>query len=311
MAVVVVMAQDVLAVVGVVRVLPDDGAAHADADAHRGQAVAHLGVLLELAGELGHQAHAGGGERVADGDRAAVRVDPRVVVGDAEVVEEGEHLHGERLVELEQADVVDREAGLGAAPSRSAGTGPTPMTSGSTPTKAKPTRRIRTGSPSSAAACSDARRHAVAPSLRPAALPAVTLPCGAERGLQGGELLERGARARRLVGGRQAPALLGVAGGDRHEVGLDLAVRVGLGELVLAAAPRTRRQRCLGEVREAVVQVLGGLAHDERDWVDEPLGDDARVRVDALAHRVAAHVLDAAGDRDVVCAERDASWRRW
>ena len=38
--------------------------------------------------------------------------------------------------------------------------------------------RIRTGSPSSAAASSEASRHAVAPSLRPALLPAVTRPCG-------------------------------------------------------------------------------------------------------------------------------------
>ena len=49
---------------------------------------------------------------MAEGDRAAVRVDPRVVVGDAEVVEEGQHLDGERLVDLEQPDVVDGQPGL-------------------------------------------------------------------------------------------------------------------------------------------------------------------------------------------------------
>ena len=59
-----------------------------------------------------------------------------------------------------------------------AGIGPMPMTSGSTPTKAKVTRRMRTGSPSSRAVSSSASRHAVAPSLSPAALPAVTRPCG-------------------------------------------------------------------------------------------------------------------------------------
>ena len=36
---------------------------------------------------------------------------------------------------------------------------------------------MRTGRPSSAAADSEARMQAVAPSLSPAALPAVTLPC--------------------------------------------------------------------------------------------------------------------------------------
>jgi hypothetical protein len=36
-----------------VRVLPDDAAALAEADAHRGEPEAHLRVLLELASELG------------------------------------------------------------------------------------------------------------------------------------------------------------------------------------------------------------------------------------------------------------------
>ena len=144
----------------------------------------------------------------------------------------------------------------------------------------------------------------MAPSLRPAALPAVTLPCGAERGLQGAELLERGAGAGRLVGGGQPPALLDVAGRDRHEVGLHLAGRVGGGELALAVHG-IRVAACLGEVREAVVQVLGGLAHHQGRLVDDPLGDDPRVGVDALTHRVAPHVLDAAGDGDVDRAEPD------
>jgi hypothetical protein len=63
-------------------------------------------------------------------------------------------------------------------------------------------------------------------------------------------------------------------------------------------------------VREAVVQVLGGGAHDQRARVDELLRDDPRVRVDALTHRVVPHVLDAARDRDVVRAEGDAAGDR-
>src|SRR5580693_8065121 len=86
--------------------LPQHGAAHAHADAHGGEPVADLGVLSELRGELDHQPDAGRGERVADGDRAAPRVHPRVVVGDLEVVEEREHLDRERLVDLDEADVV-------------------------------------------------------------------------------------------------------------------------------------------------------------------------------------------------------------
>ena len=72
---------------------------------------------------------------MAGGDGAAVLVDAGVVVGDAEVLEEGQHLHGEGLVELEQPDVLDAS---GRRTWRSAfsvaGTGPMPMTSGLTPT---------------------------------------------------------------------------------------------------------------------------------------------------------------------------------
>ena len=53
------------------------------------------------------------------------------------------------------------------------------------------------------------------------------------------------------------------------------------------------------------MQVLGGLAHHQGRLVDDPLGDDPRVGVDALTHRVAAHVLDAAGDGDVDRADAD------
>ena len=58
------------------------------------------------------------------------------------------------------------------------GIGPTPITSGSTPTKPNDTRRMPTGRPSSRAVSSATSSAAVAPSFRPAALPAVTLPCG-------------------------------------------------------------------------------------------------------------------------------------
>ena len=53
------------------------------------------------------------------------------------------------------------------------------------------------------------------------------------------------------------------------------------------------------------MQVLRGLAHRRGRLVDQALGDEARVEVDVLAHRVVAHVLDAAGERDVGRAERD------
>ena len=53
------------------------------------------------------------------------------------------------------------------------------------------------------------------------------------------------------------------------------------------------------------MEVLGRLAHHRCRLVDDPLRDEARVEVDVLAHRVVAHVLDAADEDDVGRAHRD------
>ena len=57
------------------------------------------------------QAGAGHAERVADGDRAAVDVEPVEV--DAEVLVGRHDLGGEGLVDLDQVDVADAHAGVG------------------------------------------------------------------------------------------------------------------------------------------------------------------------------------------------------
>ena len=87
-----------------------------------------------------------------------------------------------------------------------------------------------------------------------------------------------------------------------------------------AVRPRRRRAvlRAHGEcirvvlrqVREAVVQVLRGCAHRCGGLVDDPLRDEARVEVDVLAHRVMAHVLDAAREDDVCGAPADLARAR-
>ena len=59
--------------------------------------------------QRGHDAGAGHAERVAEGDRAAVHVE--LVPRDAEVLGRRDHLRGERLVDLDEVDVVDRHAG--------------------------------------------------------------------------------------------------------------------------------------------------------------------------------------------------------
>src|SRR5881227_3943895 len=61
----------------------------------------------------------------------------------------------------------------------------------------------------------------------------------------------------------------------------------------------------LRDRRKPVVEVLGGLSHRCRGLVDQPLGDEAWVEVDVLAHRVMAHVLDPAAENDVGGAQRD------
>ena len=51
----------------------------------------------------------GGGDRVPQGDRATVRVDLLLV--EAEIIDHGERLRGERLVELDHADLLERAPG--------------------------------------------------------------------------------------------------------------------------------------------------------------------------------------------------------
>ena len=232
-----------------------------------------------------------------EGDRPAVRVHPGVVVGDAEVVEEGEHLHGERLVDLDQADVVDREAGArqGALGGRDRADAHQ--------------RRVDAGE--GVADHAHLRRQAELVGhgcgrdqcsgravVEAGGVAGGDVAVRAERRPQLGECLGGGAGTRWLVGRGQVPATSLGPHRDRHEVGLDGAGGVGVGHLLLAGGGEGIGAFA-GELREAVVQVLGGLAHDERVGVDESFGHEARVRVDALADRVPAHVLDATGETDV------------
>ena len=71
------------------------------------------------------EAGAGAAERVAEGDRAAVDVEPLLV--DAELADAGEDLGGEGLVELDQVDLVERRGRRRRGRGGSASTGPMPM----------------------------------------------------------------------------------------------------------------------------------------------------------------------------------------
>ena len=63
-------------------------------------------------GQLRREPNAGGRERMPARDRAAVRIQPGILRVDAHSVAPGEHLHGERLIELEEPHVVERQTRL-------------------------------------------------------------------------------------------------------------------------------------------------------------------------------------------------------
>src|SRR6185312_8898694 len=87
------------------------------------------------------------------------------------------------------------------------------------------------------------------------------------------------------------PAVLGV-NRHRHDCLAHDPVLPGLAEPVVGT-DRLGVGVGLGDLREAVVQVLGRLAHRRGRRVDQALGDEARVVVDVLEHRMASHVLDS------------------
>jgi hypothetical protein len=59
--------------------------------------------------QRGRQLGAGAAERVAEGDRAAVDVQPIRI--DRKLAKAGEHLGRERFVQLDEIDLVERQAG--------------------------------------------------------------------------------------------------------------------------------------------------------------------------------------------------------
>src|SRR5690606_485859 len=77
--------------------------------AHGAQGVATTGALqLECCGH--QQAGAGHAQGVAQGDRAAVGVDPGVVVLDTQFAHDGQALGGEGFVQFDDVDLIDGQA---------------------------------------------------------------------------------------------------------------------------------------------------------------------------------------------------------
>src|SRR5215208_441548 len=92
-----------------VQALDDHRHALAAADAHRLEAD-RLVERLEIVEERVHDPRAGHPVGVAERDRAAVRVELLAERVDADLPAHGQHLRGERLVQLHDVDVLDRHA---------------------------------------------------------------------------------------------------------------------------------------------------------------------------------------------------------
>ena len=93
--------------------LKDAGSAHAAADAHGHHAVAGA-PRFHLLEKCGGQFSAGAAERMAERDGAAVDVDAGGI--ETERADDGQDLRGEGLVQFDEVDVVEREAGDARAP---------------------------------------------------------------------------------------------------------------------------------------------------------------------------------------------------
>ena len=286
------------------RVLPQERRAHAEADAERGQAVAHVGAPAELVGELCHQPHAGGGERMAAGDRAPVRVESRIVGRDADTVAPRENLDGEGLVQLEEADVVDRQPGLREDALRG-GHGPDAHEMRLDPGVGKPDeahRRLEPELRGHGLGGEEARGGAVG---EPRGVAGGDSAARAERGAECGEALERRLGSQELVARGDPPPLL-AEDAHRHDGARHHAVLLGPGpgrpDLALERVAVGRLPRQMGE---GVVEILGRLAHHGSALVDQSLAHEARVEVDLVAHRVVPHVLDAADEHEIGGAHRD------
>ena len=88
--------------------LDDQRDALADADAHRAKGVA-TAATAELVARGGDEPGAACAERMPERDRAAVRVDARIVIGEPVVAGNGKRLCGKRLVQLDHRHIVELE----------------------------------------------------------------------------------------------------------------------------------------------------------------------------------------------------------
>ena len=111
------------------------------------------------------------------------------LVGEAPLAGAGEDLGGERLVELDQVDLVEASARRGRAPSRSPAPGRCPSSRGGTPADRPADQPAeRAAGPARSARSGVVTRQAAAASFWPLALPAVTVASGSSAASTGRSL---------------------------------------------------------------------------------------------------------------------------
>jgi hypothetical protein len=239
----------------------------------------------------------GHAERVAERDRAAERVELLGV--DAPLVAARHDLGGERLVELEHVDVVDRHAGLREH-----------LLDGGDRAEAHDLRADRghgggddAGArlePEGLRALVGHHEHRGGAVVERAGVAGRDRAVGPERGLELGELLHRRARAGAVV----APHLGAVGCRDRDDLGVEVAaVARRHGAVLRDHGPLVLR---LAADLAALRNVLGGHAHRDVDVEQRALGAvELGVELPRVLGGEARDRLDAGGDVLVALAGLD------
>ena len=252
-----------------------------------------LVAALELVQGGGDQPGAGGADRVAEGDRAAVDVD--LVHVDPVLAGPREDDGGERLVDLEQVEVGDRHAGaveqllgrldravevvVGVRPDQAVGLDPGPRG------QAEGTGLVLVHDQHGGGAVGDLGRRAGG------------VQAAGEHRREAGQPLERGV-AQPLVGVDDA-----VGRGERRDLALEPAL-VDRDPGLLLGGQAERVEVGAGQPA-ATCDPVGGL--ELVGHVDRPVVRPRVTRAgrDVGAQRDARHRLDPAGDADVDGARRD------
>ena len=240
-----------------------------------------LVVVCEAVEQRGRDPGAGHAERVPEGDRAAVDVE--LVDVDAELAVGRDHLRGERLVDLDEVDVVDRHAGARQR-LRERLDRPEAHDLRGQPGHAGGRRSGRAASGRARRPCvSLMMTTAAAPSLSGQQLPAVTVPSGRNTGLQ-----------------PATPSSVVPAAGRRPCDTTVPSGSVDRGDLALEEAVG---DRLLGEVLRADAELVLLGAGDARELRDV-LRRLAHRDVDVGQHAVVARVVPAARRRSAASSVR-------